>query len=457
MTVRARYSLKSRLLWYVMAAIALTAAFQVYMAFQTTIHETDELFDYQMQQVAFSLRPATQGAGLSAAGMRMDNDNDEDDEFVIQIWAPNDVQPFHSNDQTRLLTRTPEGFSSIQLQGKLFRVFALVSGDHLIQVAQEVGIRDRMAGKLALRTVAPMLATVPLLLFLVWRGVSVAFAPMARITSQLANRRGNQLQSLSSEGLSREVAPFVEEVNRHYERVRHTLESQRLFLADAAHELRSPIAALTLQLEVLNRTLETAQQDKAAQNLKAGISRAARVVEQMLAWENQQSAQTESRQRGPVDLTSVVKRTLQEIQDQAAAKHIEIKHHLAVGQFVEGDFEMLSILVRNIVDNAIRYTPENGVIQVAIERRAQGLVLGVQDNGPGIPAGCLARVFDRFYRVPGSVGNGSGLGLAIVREIATFHHASVVMDPASEAGGLNLQVTFPLPDSPNQSSRGPGD
>ena len=452
MKIRKRYSLKSRLLWYIMVAIALTAVFQVYMAFQTTVHETDELFDYQMQQVAYSLRPATQGAGIGSADTRMDNDNDEDDEFVIQIWAPGKAQPFQSNDTVAQLTRTPEGFSSTHLQGKLFRVFALTSGDHLIQVAQEAGLRDKIAGKQAFRTVAPILATLPLLLFLVWRGVSQAFAPIARITSQLASRRGNQLQSLSSEGLSREVAPFVEEVNSHYERVRHTLESQRQFLADAAHELRSPIAALNLQMEVLSRTLDNEQQEKAAQSLKTGINRAARVIEQMLTLENQQALLAGQRTRSAVDLSRVVDRTLQDVQDQASAKCIAVHANVSTGYMVSGDFEMLAIMVRNVLDNAIRYTPEGGTITATLERRPAEVTLSVQDNGPGIPPEYMDRVFDRFFRVPGSVGNGSGLGLAIVSEIAGFHHASVTMDPVSHEGGLNLQITFPALDTEDVTS-----
>jgi signal transduction histidine kinase len=117
---------------------------------------------------------------------------------------------------------------------------------------------------------------------------------------------------------------------------------------------------------------------------------------------------------------------------------------LPADQMVQGDFEMLAILVRNIVDNAIRYTPEGGVIQVAIERQSDVFTLSVQDNGPGIPAESFDRVFDRFYRLPGSSGVGSGLGLAIVREIAAFHQATVVMDPTSETGGLTVRVKFPM-------------
>ena len=436
-----QYSLKSRLLWYVAVVVALTASFQVFMAFQTTIHETDEIFDYQMQQVAFSLRPATQGNGISTVQNRIDNDNDEDDEFLIQIWAGEGDQPFHTNDQILQIPRMVEGFSNVTVKNKVFRVFSLSSGDHLIQIAQEEGVRSKIAGRLAVRTVAPILATVPILFFLVWRGVSVAFKPISKITSQLSSRRGNQLQSLPSDGLSREVAPFVNEINSHYERVRNTVEVQRRFLSDAAHELRSPIAALMLQMEVLNRTLESEPQHKASLSLKMGIARAMRVVEQMLALEQQQAAQLNSDFPNNVDLVKIVSSSIHDVSNIASQKQVVILENILNQCVVSGNPEMIYIMVRNVLDNAVRYSPVMGVVHVVLEKCELGYVLCVRDQGPGISSEQKERVFDRFYRVPGTEGVGSGLGLAIVKEIAIFHDFSIRLDTSGE--GLDFRITFP--------------
>lgn len=439
-----RYSLKSRLLGYVFGAIAITAAFQVFMAFQTTIHETDELFDYQMQQVAFSLRPAVQGAELTVADVLKDNDNDEDDEFLVQIWTANGKQSFHSNDRTQLLGRTAEGFTEVMLHGTLFRVFALSSGDQLIQVAQEAGVRNRIAATLAFRTVAPMLLTVPVLMFLVWQVVQAALAPIERIRAQLSARRGNQLQSLSPEGLPSEVVPFVDEVNSHYARVNSTFESQRRFVADAAHELRSPIAALKLQLELLGRTTEADQHDRVVLRMRRGVERAARVVDQMLALEHQLTAQANPRPFVLVDLQDVVHKTVADAMDLAAAKSIDLRVESEAGCTVLGDFEMLCILLRNVLDNAIKYTPAYGTVQIAT-RHAPGLVaVQVVDTGSGIKPEHLNRIFDRFYRVPGSPGTGSGLGLAIVSEIATLHNARVQVCNRTSEAGLQFSLEFPV-------------
>ena len=436
-----RYSLKSRLLWYVAIVVALTASFQVFMAFQTTIHETDEIFDYQMQQVAFSLRPATQGNGISTVQSRVDNDNDEDDEFLIQIWAGEADQPFHTNDQILQIPRMAEGFSNITVKNKEFRVFSLSSGDHLIQIAQEEGVRSKIAGRLAVRTVAPILATAPILFFLVWRGVSVAFKPISKITSQLSSRRGNQLQSLPSDGLAREVAPFVNEINSHYERVRNTVEVQRRFLGDAAHELRSPIAALMLQMEVLNRTLESEPQHKASLSLKMGIARAMRVVEQMLALEHQQAAQLNSDLPNSADLVKIVLSSIHDVSNIASERQVVIMENILNQCVVSGNPEMIYIMVRNVLDNAVRYSPVMGVVHVELEKCELGYVLCVKDQGPGISSEQKERVFDRFYRVPGTEGVGSGLGLAIVKEIAIFHNFSIHLDTFGE--GLDFRITFP--------------
>lgn len=440
MTLAKPYSLKYRLLGYVFAAIAVTAAFQVYMAFQTTIHETDELFDYQMQQVALSLRPVVQGAELSVAELLRDNDNDEDDEFLVQIWGADGKPSFHSNDRSQLLGRTADGFSEVVLRDTHFRVFTLSSWGHLIQVAQESGVRQRIAGTLALRTVAPMLFTVPILMFLVWQVVHAALAPIARIRAQLSSRRGNQLQSLSAEGLPSEVVPFVDEVNSHYERVHTTFASQRRFVADAAHELRSPMAALQLQLELLERSDGTEQRERVVQRMKRGVERAARVVDQMLALEHQLNAQADPRPLSDVDLKDVVLKTVADAGDLAMAKNIALLVDCESACRVWGDFEMLCILLRNVVDNAIKYTPAYGTVRIAVSvgtGTGTGTVtLQVADTGPGIKPEHLGRIFDRFYRVPGSPGTGSGLGLSLVSEIAASLDARVQVENQSLGPGL---------------------
>jgi len=358
MKSRQPYSLKTRLLGYVLGAIAVTAAFQVVMAFQTTIHETDEIFDFQMQQVAFSLRPAVVGAELNVDAVLKDNDNDEDDKFLVQIWTADGKRSFHSNDYSQFLGRTTEGFSEVKLRDTEFRVFALTSGDHLIQIAQEVGVRNRISANLALRTVAPILITLPILMFLVWHVVKSALVPVDRLRAQLSIREGNQLQSLSPDGLPVEVEPLVEEINGHYAKINSTFESQRRFVADAAHELRSPIAALILQLELLARSRDADNFQQAVLRMKLGVARAARAVDQMLALEHQMNAQSKVVTLVPLYLNDVVSKAIPEAQLLAVAKDISLEvQNEGEPMKVVGDSEMLCVLLRNVIDNAIKYTP----------------------------------------------------------------------------------------------------
>jgi len=272
-------SLRARLLWFLLAAIVLVAGTQAFIAYRTVLQEADDIFDHHMQQMALSLRaglPPSSAVGGLGGG-------EENFEFIVQIWTLDGIRIFESAAQAALPQRAVLGFSNVQARGTTYRVFSLATRSLVIQVAQDMAARRRMAGTLALRTVGPIVLAAPLLMLVVWWVVSRSLAPVARVRRQVATRQADDLSPLSETDLPEEVRPLVHELNLLFVRVRQAFEAQKHFVADAAHELRSPLAALKLQVQGLQRAADDATRELAVSRLAAGIDRATRLVEQMLA------------------------------------------------------------------------------------------------------------------------------------------------------------------------------
>jgi two-component system OmpR family sensor kinase len=252
---------------------------------------------------------------------------------------------------------------------------------------------------------------------------------------------------VSENDLPDEVLPLVQELNLLFGRVRTAFEAQQHFVADAAHELRSPLAALKLQVLSLGRAQDEAARNVAIGRVTAGIERATRLVEQLLVLARQEGAADGKLE--PVSLSDLLKRTLGDMAGLAQARQIDLGLHHADDASVDGQPDALIILLRNLVDNAIKYTPAGGTVDLDLRRLpgAKGapgrVVLSVEDTGPGIPPDERERVFNRFYRVPGSEAGGSGLGLAIIKSIAEAHGAALTLDQSERLGGLKVKVDFP--------------
>jgi two-component system OmpR family sensor kinase/two-component system sensor histidine kinase QseC len=251
------------------------------------------------------------------------------------------------------------------------------------------------------------------------------------------------LRPLSTGNLPREIEPLVGELNRLLGRLQEAFAAQRAFISDAAHELRSPLTALRLQLQLLDRAPDEAARLEARSRLGAAVARAIHLVEQLLTLARS-DPQELAGDFAAVDLAAVAAEGIADTHDLALARGIDLGLDAAPPVPVRGDREALRILVRNLVDNAVRYTPPGGSVQVRCRPAAGGAVIEVSDTGPGIPAADRERVFDRFYRRTASQGDGTGLGLAIVKSIAEHHGARVALAEAP-GGGLQATVSFPPP------------
>ncbi len=441
--LRTPHSLRARLLWFLLVAVTLTALFQAFIAYRTARAEADEIFDYHMQQMAQSLR-----AGLPVAdppSATHDEDDEEDHDFVVQVWTADGVRVFQSV-RSALPDRALPGFSDVKFQGTTWRVFSLQSRSQIIQVAQDMATRQAMAGTLALRTVLPIAVMAPLLMLLVWWLVGTSLAPVARVRNQLARRQADDLNEVNESGLPDEIAPLVHELNLLFGRVRQAFEAQQSFVADAAHELRSPLAALKLQALGLQRAADAAARDVAVGRLTAGIDRATRLVEQLLVLARHQPSTAGALRAGPVLLADLVRLGVADLAPLAQARGIDLGLVHADEVLIHGHAEALRILIRNVLDNAVKYSPAGGTVDAEVRLAGAKLMLVVEDSGPGIAENDRERVLDRFYRIAGSDAPGtvvgSGLGLAIVKSIVELHGATLTLGHSERLGGLKVSVGF---------------
>ncbi len=436
------YSLRARLLWLLFAVISLGAGLQGLMAYRTTLAEADEIFDYHMQQMALSL-----SAGLPMALPERRGGpgiTPPSDDFVVQVWTASGVQVFQSAGQAALPQRAVLGFSEVPARRSTYRVFSVQTQDQVIQVAQDMAVRRQMARTLALRTVAPTALMAPILMLIVWWVVSRSLQPVSRVRRQLALRQADDLTPVSETGLPDEIRPLVHELNLLLRRVQQAFDAQKNFVADAAHELRSPLAALKLQVQGLQRASDEATRERAVGRLAAGIDRATQLVGQLLVLARQQTTDASgASSTRTVSLAALARQAVGDASPGAQARQIDLGLGHCDEATLQGDPDALAMLLRNLLDNAIKYTPPGGTVDLEIHARDGALHLGVDDSGPGIAEADRERVLDRFYRIPGNEATGSGLGLSIVKSVADRHHARLTLGHSARLGGLRVEVSFP--------------
>jgi len=446
------HSLKARLLWFVLAAILLGAVLQATTAYRSALQQADALFDDHLRQVARSLRG---GIPLGAALPEMEDEAGFD--LYVQIWGQDGTQIFRST-RSALPPRAVLGFSDVEAHGKHYRVYTLQTALQTVQIAQDLDARTARARALAARAVLPFALLTPLLMLAVWWVIRQSLAPVERARRQLAQRAADDFSPLAGAGLPDEVRPLVDELNLLFGRVRSAFDAQKTFVADAAHELRSPLTALKLQAQALRASGRAAQETPAEREagiarLNQGIDRAIRLVEQLLVLAREEAlppgAGPAATDGVPVDLQDVVKLAVADVLPQASLKQIDLG--LVSGEQppsparVQGQPEALRVLLRNLLDNAVKYTPAAGRVDVSLAIAQGRPLLAVEDSGPGIAAEDRERVFDRFYRASGAAAEtGSGLGLAIVQVIAERHGATVQLDRSERLGGLRVSLTFPV-------------
>lgn len=404
--------------------------------YRQALTQANDLFDFQLQQMALSLPDEPFSSVLGG--------HDNDDGLVIQIWSRNGVQLYYSHPRAPLPQHAELGFTTVQTAAGDWRVYGAVVGDNVVQLAQPMSVRDAVAATMALRTLSPLAIALPALGVLVWLIVGRGLRPLKRVTGALNQRAPGALDPLDESPLPAEVKPLVHALNNLLGRLSHALSQQKAFVADAAHELRTPLAALHLQLQVLERAEDEAERRAAMQDLRFGVRRATHLVQQLLtlARQDPDSAPPHT----TVNLGALLRDTVAEYAPLAQARRIDLGlEQPDTAATVPGDPAALRTLFGNLLDNAVKYAPEGGRIDVRVPPAPSGVApvrVEVEDDGPGIPAAERPRVFDRFYRQPGQPADGSGLGLAIVQRIADAHSARVELADGAHGRGLRVNVIF---------------
>jgi signal transduction histidine kinase len=431
-------SIRARLLAALLVLVALISLLAAGVTYRRVLSETSTLFDYQLRQMALSLR-----SQISLAPRIVELPPDQEDtDFVVQIWDVFGARTYVSRPGLPMINQTVLGYADLILRGQTWRAYGLQTADGVIQIAQPAKVREALARAAAERVVIPLILLLPIMIGAVAWIVSRGLLPLRFVAAEVQRRDARSLTPLGTDRLPSEIEPLVSELNRLLERLQRAFSAQRAFIADAAHELRSPLTALRLQLQLLDRAPDEAERIEARTRLGAAVERAIHLAEQLLALARSEPEAAIEFER--VDLAAVAADGIKDAHDLAVAKDIDLGLDAASDLYIQGNREALRTLVRNLVDNAVRHTPPGGSVQVRCSSTPGEATLEVTDTGPGISPGDRERVFDRFYRRAAAQEGGTGLGLAIVKAIAERHGAHVDLGEAP-GGGLQVRVIFPRP------------
>jgi len=431
-------SIRARLLVLLVALIVLAALAVGAITYRNVLREVESLFDYQLEQMALSLRDQGEIVPRDAASLA-----DPDLDLIVQVWSEDGRTVYASRVPRALPSRTVLGFADVRVQDTAWRTYSVLGYRRVIQVAQPQATRERRATEAAVRSITPLLILAPLLALAMAAVVNISLRPLARVARAALERDANEPDSLAPlplEELPGEVAPLVRALNALLQRLATAFDTQRAFVADAAHELRSPLTALRLQLGLLRGAPDEEARFKAQDALAAGVERAARLVEQLLTLARSEPGASAA-PHGAIELTELARQVLADSATLANARGTQLELQAQTPIEVQGDAAALAALLRNLVDNALRYSPPRSRVVVGVTREGQSVFLTVDDSGAGLSEAERARAFDRFWRREPGTESGSGLGLAIVRSIAARHGATVTLD-ASPLGGLRVTVVF---------------
>ncbi|KND61355.1 Sensory histidine kinase QseC [Candidatus Burkholderia verschuerenii] len=431
-------SICRQLLIWLLALVIVGVGFAGWLIYRQALAEANELFDYQLQQIAAALPSEPFSSVLSSR-------SESDEGVVIQIWNRNGVLMYYSHPRVPLAPHAELGFSTESTPRGEWRVYSAIVGDNVVQLAQPLSIRNRVAAGVAWRTLWPLVVLLPLLGVAIWVIVGRGLMPLQRVTRALDTRHPEALDPLSDQRLPQEVRPVVRALNALLSRLSTALDTQKAFVADAAHELRTPLAAVQIQAQLVARAQDDATRREALEDLHEGIARATRLAEQLLAL-----ARSEPDGKAvdtQVDLNVLLDDCVRNYVLVAQQRGVDLGIESSEPAMVTGDPDSLRVMFNNLIDNATKYTPKGGRVDVALKVEDGHPVVDISDSGPGIPQEERERVFDRFYRVGEGENRartdigGSGLGLAIVKRIASLHGAEVQLGE-SRRGGLQVTVAF---------------
>ncbi len=335
------------------------------------------------------------------------------------------------------------GWNDVFYADMTWHTFVDKRGELLVRVAQPQNARWETLAGLSVQLFWPVLSLIPILALVLWFGIGNGLKPLHKIARELEKRNVNSMDAIRGDTLPNEIKPLITSLNDLFARLEHAFTMQKHFIADAAHELRTPVMAISLQTELVQNAENNNEREQAIEQLKKGIHRLTHLIQQLLTLARLEP-DAQPTLANKVELSALCKSVILDKYVLAENKQIDLGLVSAETADVTGDPHMLRIMLNNLVDNAIRYTQPHGKIDLSVIHQGNTIELAVCDNGPGILAEERTRVLERFVRGNNQDIQGSGLGLSIVKRIAEHHNASIVLDSADGEKGLNVRIVFPL-------------
>jgi len=481
------FSIRKRLLFLLLSVISGIWTIITWQVYVNAQHEVEELFDANLAQSAQVLLGLIQHEMKEYAE---DEDEDEDEDkieleehllrhryehklaflvrtlegqivvrsaktplFPLTLQPPSRHHKHQSHSQAQLALRSNFGvlepanhfsshYNDIQIKDYWWRVFTLKSAQFLIQTGERYDIRQELIQEILSSTLIVLLIAFPFLALLIWMSVGQSFKPLQQVATEITARRPEQLHPIDNIKIPLEIKDLINALNQLFTRLTRAFENERRFTADAAHELRTPLAGLKIQAQVAQRTLDPHKSQQALQQILMGVDRATHLVSQLLTLARVDTTQT--MEQTPVEIEPLLNQIIVDLMPQAMAKAIDLGLEVRViSSTIQGNHEALALLFRNLVDNAIRYTPINGQVTVWIETiQASLLTIRITDTGPGIPLKQRAHIFERFYRGNHQNIQGSGLGLSIAQRIAQLHQVKIQLLEGIQGKGLSIRMDF---------------
>lgn len=444
-------SLQTRVVALVLAGVCTLWLIAAIMIWFDGRHELDELLDSHLAQAATLLVAQASDGELEHQYEEAAKLTRFDRRVAFQMWHEARLQWRSANAPTTPMMQQDRGFASTSIDGKQWRVFATRGKDSDVQlfVGEQLDARADILTALLRGMLLPLAVGLPLLALVVWLAVFRGLQPLRALRTQLRQRAPAELTAIGLPGAPEEVESLTTALNDLFARIGSLIENERRFTQDAAHELRTPIAAIRAQAQVAASATAPADVQAALQKTLRGCDRASHLVDQLLQLARLDGAQQPSQQQPRFDLARVVERVLAPLLDDAAAKRIALEVDVPNHCAMAGDEALIGILLRNLCDNALRYAPAEGQVRFRVADGTTTLQVSIEDSGHGMTTAQIARLGERFYRVAGNDAEGSGLGWSIIRRIAAVTGARLDIGSSAELGGLRVIVTWPRAEQRN--------
>jgi two-component system sensor histidine kinase QseC len=464
-----KVSIRRRLLTLLLMIIGAVWGVVTWGMYVKTQHEVEELFDAQLAQSARVLFGLLKHEMVEEEDDQAEEHEEEkrDGKWGVADWQGINLEEFiyghRYEHKLAFLVRTQDGkilvrsaavpafslpnsesphFGNQIVDGHWWRVFTRQEGLYVIQTGERGDIRNELIGEIMSSTLRVLFLTIPLLAVLIWVSISHSLQPLQRVATQIASRCPDQLQPLDTRTIPVEITAIINALNQLFARLARAFENERRFTADAAHELRNPLAGVKTQAQVAQRASDLQQRQQALQQVVIGVDRATHLVSQLLTLARMDAAQ--SMPTADIDLPDLVTEVLMELAPAALEKEMEVGFDNSANEsLLVGNHDALSLLFRNLIDNAICYTPNGGQVMVSLSNlKPSQITFQVCDTGPGIPPEQRQRIFERFYRGENQNIPGSGLGLSIAKRVAELHGVKIELGEGTMGKGLCVKVDF---------------